>query len=35
MLKHWNKQDRKLLLSIYGINCLINLNANLSLDGSK
>lgn len=30
-----NKLDRKMLLSIYGINALINLKANLNMDGSK
>jgi hypothetical protein len=27
--------DRKLLLSIYGINILINLKSGLNIDGSK
>jgi hypothetical protein len=30
-----NISDRKLLLSIYGINVLINLKSNLNMDGSK
>ena len=34
-LKNWKKRDRKILLQLFGINALINLNAGLSLNGDN